>query len=130
MEANNVMSDEHKTTADLEAHVATVEERCVEAINGFSKQLGDIETKFDDHKGSTDGKIAEVMKLSHQAALEMVDLRAMAKASILVTDRHEDELKEASETRKFFGQKAVTTIIALFMLGITAIVTYFTSAKG
>ena len=115
------MSDEHKTTAELEAHVNGVAEQCIEAIKGFDNKLDSINKKYDDRITKVDKRLDNQSdEINRELPKQIKDLLHMVDKIAHTQKGHEDELKESRDNKKFFGRTAITAIITLVTAAIVA----------
>ena len=123
------MSDKesHKTTAELEAHVATVEERCVEAVEGIGSKLDEIKKGFDDRLDEIDERMDNQSdEINREVPRQMAEMRGLLRETMLIQGQHTKDLSESADNKKFFGRAAITAIFTL----VTGALAAWGSASG
>lgn len=114
--------ESHKTTAELEAHVITVEERCVEAVEGIGSKLDEIKKGLDDRLDEIDERMDNQSdEINRSIPLQMSKVLHRVDKLCMISEAHEKKLQEADDNKRYFSRFAITT----FVMGAGSIIWFY-----
>ena len=120
--------ESHKTTAELDKVIQTVEEQCVKAIINIDKKLDAIKTDSDSKHASMNKRMNDHSdEINREIPAQIKSLIHSIDKVVLVQKGHNEQLKEAADNKRFFGKAAITFI---FTIGAGAIAAWWNAGFG